>query len=86
MAWNSLASSRFHTMHLLEVIVSDPAEYVALTDAKKARVRMILSCGIINMGENNPVKDEFFTLFPEGTTIGDNVLALLEYTAPPEEP
>lgn len=70
----------FPTSLLLDNIV--PSEFNALSAANKDALRMIISCGGIDMQEGTPNRTKFFALFPDGTTTYDNVMAILESTIP----
>ena len=81
MAQNSLASAVFHTWRLVDAISA--SDYNGLSEANQEKVRMIISCGTINMGVNSNIRALLFQLFPEGTDTYDALTALLEYDAPP---
>jgi len=81
MPGNSLASDRFLTNHLLEIVLTYPSEYAALSDADKDRLKMIISCGVINMNNGSYMREKVFEMFPSGD-IYDALTALLAYTAP----
>ena len=78
----SLASKRFYTYRLLNLILTYSSEFTALTDGKKDKVRMILSCGIIDMNVGSTMRTEIFEIFPSGD-IHDDLTTLLSYTPPP---
>jgi len=77
----SLASSHFETYRLIEVIV--PSEYNALSDANKERIKMILSCGTIDMRSGSFIREMIFGLFPEGTDTYSALAEMLTYIPPP---
>ena len=61
------------TYMILELI--DPVEYTALSDAAKDRLKLILSCGAIDMRVSNVVHSWLFAIFPVGTTTNARLLA-----------
>lgn len=79
----SLASDRFFTHYLLQIVLAYPSEYAALSDVNKNKLKMILSCGIINMNNGSFMREKVFEIFPSGD-IYDALTALLAYTPPPE--
>ena len=70
----------FYTSVLLDNIVA--AESNALSDANKDALKMIISCGMIDMQEGTSNRTKFFNLFPDGTTTYANVMAVLEHNPP----
>jgi len=70
----------FPTYLFLEVIVA--SEYNALTNGQKEKLKMILSCGTVDMMVGSLVRADIFTLFPEGTETYDNLIYLLAPTSP----
>ncbi len=78
---NSQASARFYTYKLLEVM--DDIEYDALSASNKAKLNVLISCGIIDINVGSPLRAFIFSIFPDGTTTYDRLMALLTYTPPP---
>ncbi len=70
----------FPTFRLFEAI--DKPEFNALTTGNKDLVRMILSCGVIDMNVGSFIRDKLFEIFPDGTTTYTNLMELLSYTPP----
>lgn len=74
------AKNPFPTYELLECI--DAAEYNALTEGNKERIRLVISCGVINTTGGNKLLDMVKNIFPVGTTTRTALDALLSYTPP----
>lgn len=70
-----LGEDHYYAHEILGCI--NDAEYTALNDVKKDGVRIILSLGIVDMGENAVCRTKLFNFFPEGTTTRINLLELL---------
>jgi hypothetical protein len=54
------------TYVILECI--DPTEYAALVDAAKDGLRILLSCGELDMSPGNINRTRLFQIFPSGVT------------------
>lgn len=68
--------SEYSTGILFECI--DQTEYAALTPAKQDAVRIILSCGDVNMKEGSKARTLLMTtVFPEGTLTYTNLMAVI---------
>lgn len=77
-----MASTRFYTWRLQELIATYKQEYDDLQGPERKEVDMIVSCGIIDMNPGSVLRDRLFTLFPSGD-IYEALTALLAYTPPP---
>jgi len=58
--------SRLDTSEIMELI--DPAEYLALSSENRDFLKIILSCGTVNMNPNHITRDWIFGIFPSGNT------------------
>jgi len=58
--------SRLDASVILELI--DPTEYLALTATQKDYLKIILSCGTINMNPDHQTRDWLLAIFPSGNT------------------
>ena len=79
----SMASALFYTSKLLELIITYPAEYSALTNAQKSTLSLIISCGRIDMTTGSVIRTKIFEIFTEGTNIYADLTTMLAYTPPP---
>jgi len=77
------ASATFLTKLLMELILTYPSDFTALTDGKKLQVGMIISCGAIDMQVGSICRTTLMeSIFPSGD-IFDGLTELLAYTPPP---
>lgn len=60
---------------LLEAL--DITEYNALSDANKERVKILLSCGTINLAVGSQTRSILDTIFPTGTATNAAVKVLV---------
>ena len=71
-----LPSYVFHSYEILETI--DYTEYTNLTDEQKDGMRILLSCGRVDLNDGKAGKVRLWGMFGEGTTTRANLEALLE--------
>lgn len=75
-----LASVDFQTFRLVELMIDHSDEFAALTGPERERVRMIISCGKIDMSLGSTIRARIFELFPEGTDIYADLTEMLSFT------
>jgi len=66
----------FPTHKILDAIV--PAEYAALVEAAKDGLRIILSCGHIDLHEGGTTWNNLHAIFPDGKTTWTNIKTVSE--------
>jgi len=64
MAGSPLTSRFVYTYDILECI--DPTEYAALVEAAKDGLRIILSCGIVDLSSTSSIRANLNLIFPVG--------------------
>ena len=80
--WDALTSNTtlpgnvFRSYLILEAL--DATEYNALTAAQKDGVRIILSCGLVDLNDGKAGKVRLWSLFGEESTTVANLTALLD--------
>lgn len=79
----SLASAKFRTYRLVELIFDYPSDYNGLNDSEKIGLALIISCGKIDMQDGSVIRNKIFDMFPSGD-IHDELAAMLLYI--PSEP
>ncbi len=69
------ADGLYRTDQILSVTVS--SEYASLSDANKTSYGLIISCGVVDLGDDSVIKNKLWAMFGEATTTRANLIALI---------